>query len=312
MRIDEELAQYSPDRDCVLTIGVLDGVHRGHYHLISRLTHEASVTGRQSGVVTFRNHPASVLSPTYKSQYLTTLHERISLISNLGVDLVAPVTFDPELSKLPARDFIALLQKHLRMSGLVVGPDFAMGHERDGDVKALTTLGTEIGFTVSVADVLEDKGQPIRSTTIRQALAEGNVTRVAELLGRSFVLRGVVVEGDKRGRTLGFPTANLEVPLEMAVPGNAIYATWAYVDERRYMAATSIGTRPTFGGNERTVEAFLLDFEDDLYGREIRLEFVNRLRAEEKYDTIQKLLEQIDKDVEQTKEMLQAAGTGYG
>ena len=304
MRIDSELAGFSTDQDSVLTIGVFDGVHRGHRHLISRLRSEATDMGCLAGVVTFRNHPASVLRRDFKPQYLTSLDERLRLLKELGVDQVIPVTFDLELSKLRAREFLALLRRHLRLRGLLIGPDFSMGHDREGDAKALAALGQEMGFSVSVVDLLRDGEDAVRSTLIRQALAQGDVARVEKMLGRSFALAGVVVRGVGRGRTLGFPTANLEPPQGVAVPGDGIYATWAHVKARRYMAATSIGTRPTFDERRRTIESFILDFEGDLYEHEIRLEFVRRLRDEVKYDTVQALQEQVDRDVDQTRAIL--------
>lgn len=303
MRLDEELAQPSVQQDSVLTTGVFDGVHRGHRHLITRLIAEARKTGRLAGVVTFRNHPASILRPDFKPRYLTDAEERIRLIGDLGVDLVVPVTFDLDVSKLPARDFVARLQQHLGMRGLVIGPDFGMGHKREGDAERLKVLGQEMGFSVRVVDLMEDGGQPIKSTIIRQALAQGDVARVAELVERNFALTGRVVKGAGRGKRLGFPTANLKVSPEMAIPGDGIYATWACVAETCHMAATSIGSRPTFDESEHTVEAFLLDFQGDLYDQEVRLEFVRRLRDELKFDTVEALLKQMAEDVEQTRQI---------
>ena len=310
MRIDQELAVPSPARDSVLTIGVFDGVHRGHRYLIARLIHEGANTGHLAGVVTFRNHPASVLRPDFKPRYLTGLDERLRLISETGVDFVAPITFDSELSKVYARDFVARLQQHLRMRGLVVGPDFTLGHKREGDVAKLTALGEQMGFVVTVVDLLAAGVQAIRSTSVREAVAEGDVARAAALLGRDYALTGVVVKGAGRGKTLGFPTANVAVPPGRAIPADGIYATWARVGERRHMAATSIGIRPTFGESERTIEAFILDFDGDLYGQDVRLEFVRRLRDELKYDTVQALIEQIDTDVGQTRAILEASRPG--
>ena len=304
MRIDQEAAPYSPDRDTVLTIGVFDGVHRGHQHLIRQLVNEATGTGRLAGVVTFRDHPASVLRSDFQPSYITSLEERLSLIGSLGVDLVVPITFDLEVSRLSPREFIVWLQRHLRMRGLVVGPDFAVGHKREGDVKSLTTLGPEMGFTLKVVELLADQDQAVRSTTIRNALAEGDVTLVAAWLGRTFSVTGVVVKGVGRGKTLGFPTANLQVSPGLGIPGDGIYATRAHLGEKTFMAATSIGTRPTFDEGYRTVEAFILDFDGDVYEHQVRLEFVQRLRPEEKYETVEALQRQVDEDVAQTREIL--------
>ena len=306
MRIEQELAQTHIDRDSVLTIGVFDGVHRGHQRLIAKVVAEANANGAAAGVLTFRNHPDSVLNPNFRPHYITSVAERTRLMEGLGVDFVVPVTFDREVAGLRARKFTKLLSSNLRMRGLVVGPDFAMGYKREGNVAVLSTLGAELGFSVSVVDLLSDGGDAVHSTSIRKALVDGNVKDVAKKLGRNFSISGTVITGDKRGRTLGFPTANIEVGPDMVVPGNGIYATLAFVDGERHMAATSIGTRPTFDGKGRTIEAFLLGFDSNLYNRELRLEFVQRLRDELKFDSVDALLEQMELDVEQTRRLLTA------
>ena len=313
MDIEQELRRHSPRAESVLTIGVFDGVHRGHSHLLSALIAEARRTGLLAGVVTFRNHPASVLRPGFKPLYLTSVDERLRLLIEHGVNFVVPVTFDLELSKLRASQFAGLLHKHLRMKGLVVGPDFAMGHKREGGPEILTSLGVEMGFKVLVVEPLVDEeGQAVGSTAIREALARGGLIAVAELMGRNFSLVGKVIKGQGRGGPLGFPTANLQPLQEMATPGDGIYATWAHIGSRRYMAATSIGVRPTFEEGEHAIEAFVLDFEGDLYGQQVRLEFVRRLRDEVKFDSVQSLKQQVDKDVDQTRAILQTVHAGPG
>ena len=307
MIIDQELAEAASTRDSSLTIGVFDGVHLGHRHLINQLTLEAASTRRLAGILTFRNHPASVLRPDSSPKYLMSLDERLRLLKELGVDFVVPITFNLELSALSAEEFIGRLQKHLRMRGLVVGPDFALGRSRKGDVSALTALGKRTGFSVKVVDLLTNKRIRITSTGVRKALDVGDVERAASILGRNFALSGVVVKGAGRGRGLGFPTTNLEVPPVSAIPSDGIYATWAHLGDKCYMAATSIGTRPTFDESERTIESFLLDFEGDLYGQEVRLEFVQRLRDELKYTSVEALVEQINKDADQTRTLLLAS-----
>lgn len=306
MRIDGELAQVSPDRDSVVTVGVFDGVHLGHQHLISSTVEEARRSDRFSIVATFRNHPRSVLSTGFTPRYITGPEERVRLIAEVGADLVVPVTFDREMSELSARDFLELLMRRLRMRTLVVGPDFALGREREGDVDKLRSLSLEMGFSLSVVDLLENGGQPIRSTTVRQAVADGAMSLVRSLLGRPFTLDGRIGRGAGRGREMGFPTANLEVAPDRAMPADGIYAAWALFGGRRRMAATSIGTRPTFEETDRTVEAFILDFHGDLYGHDLRLEPVRRLRDEIRYESVDALKEQIAKDIEETKTALTA------
>ncbi len=304
MKIDDELAALRVERDSMLTIGVFDGVHRGHRRLLAKLVDQARRAGRAAGVVTFRNHPASVLRADFQPNYLTTLEDRLRLLRATGVDFVAPITFDAELSRLDARAFAARLVSALRMRGLVVGADFAMGHGRGGDPEALAQLGEEMGFTVQAVDLLADGSQAVKSTSIRRALADGDVETVASMLGRSFSTQGVVAEGDKRGRELGFPTANVETPAGLAVPANGIYAAWAHFDGERRMAAVSIGVRPTFGENPRAIEAYLLEYQGDLYGKTMRLEFVAHLREELKFDTVEALITRMREDVRKTKEIL--------
>ena len=219
-----------------------------------------------------------------------------------------PVTFDKELSTLRVGRFIRLLQNHLSMRSLVVGPDFAMGHGREGNVSMLLTLGQRWDFSLHVVEPLvDDQGHVIRSTAVRESLSCGDVARVATQMGRNFTLSGTVVRGKGRGMPLGFPTVNLRTTDGMAIPGDGIYATLAHVGGQRLMAATNVGSRPTFEDGGRTVEAFILDFDGDLYGQKVRLEFVQRLRDEIKFDTVEALKQQVARDVERAREVLRGA-----
>ncbi len=313
MRIHHELANAFPQSSAVpgamagmaLTIGVFDGVHRGHQRLIGKVVDEAKQHGCSAGVLTFRNHPDSVFNPDFCPRYITSVPERIRLIKQIGVDFVVPITFDREIAAIRAKDFAAMLCDTLRLRSLVVGPDFAMGYKREGTVDALSAIGADMGFTVSIVELLSEDAAPVSSTGIRHALVRGDVSAAAKMLGRNFTLDGTVVSGEKRGRTLGYPTANLAVSPGMAIPANGIYACRAYVDGVAHMAATSIGVRPTFNGEGRTIEAFLLQFDKDLYNKGLSLEFVQRLRDELKFDSVDDLLEQMRQDVEQTQAILQ-------
>ena len=308
MAIGDELGAFAVRGETALTIGVFDGVHRGHTHLISNLVDEAARKGLMAGVVTFREHPAAVLSPRFEAQYLTSFEDRLELLNETKIDFVVPITFDRALSKLTAEEFVSLLQEHLRMESLVVGPDFAMGRNREGTIERLSELGDEMGFALTVVDGLQDtKGETVRSTTVRTALGEGEVERVTELLGRRFMLEGLVVSGEGRGGKLGFPTANIASPQGMAVPDDGIYAAFAHLEGKRLMTAISIGTKPTFGDHDRAIEAFILDFDGNLYGKSLRLEFVRRLRDQVKFDAVEALLEQVDRDVAETRRILQKA-----
>ena len=308
MSIGNELGAFAVRGETALTIGVFDGVHRGHTHLISQLVGEAASKSLMAGVVTFREHPAAVLSPSFQARYLTSFEDRLDLLGQTKIDFAVPITFDRALSKLTAEEFVSLLQDRLQMVSLVVGPDFAMGRNREGTIERLSELGDQMGFTLTVVDGLQDtKGETVRSTTVRTALGEGEVERVAELLGRRFNLVGAVVSGEGRGGKLGFPTANIAPPQGMAVPGDGIYAAFAHLEGKRLMTAISIGTKPTFGDHDRAIEAFVLDFDGNLYGKNLRLEFVRRLRDQVKFDTVEALLEQVDRDVAETKRNLECA-----
>lgn len=305
MQVVEELARRRPDRGTLITIGVFDGVHRGHQHLIGETVRRAQARGLRSGVITFYPNPRVVLQPGFTMPVLTLLPERVELIEALGVDVVAPLTFTRELSQLSAAEFTGLLREHLKMEGLVVGPDFALGRGREGNVDALKALGEQHGFTVDVVELVNTGDDRISSTMIREAVAAGDVARVGALLGRPFNVQGTVIHGDARGRTLGFPTANVEPTPERALPADGIYATWAtFEDGERFPAATYIGTRPTFDNGERLIEAFLLDFDRDIYGRDITITMVDRVRGDQHFDNAEALAHQMHLDVLKTRAFL--------
>ncbi len=305
MRIQAELGQTPPGRGSALTVGVFDGVHLGHRRLLSELVAEASRSGLAAGVLTFRNHPTSVLRPDFDLRYLTTLESRVRLLESTGVDYVIPVTFDAELSRMGAPSFISMLRERLDMKALVVGPDFAMGHRRGGTTAALSALAPEAGFELKIVEPLHDaSGHPVRSSSVRGALAAGEVRRVSDLLGRRLALKGKVVAGYGRGASLGYPTANLETLSCLALPGDGVYAAWASIAGRRYMSATSIGARPTFGEGGRAVEAFILDYNEDIYGGDVELEFVDRLRGQIAFDSVEALQDQMRDDVNRVRAIL--------
>ena len=305
MQIEAELAGFTPRQETVLTIGVLDGVHLGHQELIGYLRRQALARDYLPGAVTFRNHPLDVLSPQTHLPRLTSLEERTRLLQGLGIELIVPLSFTPDLAQLAAGDFVALLQKYLKMRGLVIGPDFALGRGREGDVSALHSLGKERGFWVDVIPPKVINGEVVSSTSIRQALAKGDMSKVKRLLGRPYALTGQVGHGAGRGRQLGFPTANLEINSRQALPADGIYATRAYVAGHTYPSVTNIGTRPTFGEGQRTVEVYLLDFEGALYTQELRLELIEHLRAEKRFSNPEELKAQISRDVEQARSILE-------
>lgn len=291
-----------------LTLGAFDGVHRGHQALIGDMVQHAHTTGRLAVVVTFYPHPSVVLRGRRPSFYITAPEEKAELLAALGVDAAVTHPFSEAVSQITAAEFVMRLQQHARLSELWCGADFALGHGREGNVEYLRAAGAREGFTVNVVDPFFDGGEPISSTRIRQALRDGAVEQVARYLGRPFRLTGQVVEGAKRGRAIGIPTANLAVWEERAFPAVGVYACRAQHAGVTYPAVANIGYRPTFAGGESqpTIETHLLDFSSDLYGANLGLEFIARLRAEMKFDGIETLVAQIQRDMAKAREILKA------
>ena len=304
MLVEEELASLSPKKDMLLTIGVFDGVHRGHKYLLSQLKELAKRQNLLSGVVTFRQHPQQMLSPQTKLPCLTDLARRTNLLKNEGIDAIITLSFTPELAQLSPRQFLRLLKKYLRMRGLVIGPDFALGQNREGDATTLRALGQDMNFNVTVVSPIVVNGEVVSSTTIRNALAKGNMKKVSNLIGLSFSLHGRVITGVGRGVELGFPTANLDVNSEQALPADGVYATWTYIDDKAYQSMTNIGRRPTFGDSKRIIEVHILDYYSNLYGCEIKIDIIDRIRGEKQFDTVDKLKKQITGDIKQGRAIL--------
>lgn len=310
----DELQAARPPGPAAVAFGVFDGVHRGHRHVLEQLKRAAAERGLIPAVVTLANHPLSVLRPQMPVVFLSSLHDRLELLRKAGIEHVVPITFTREVSFLSAERFMRELAECLGLRHLVVGPDAALGHDRQGTPDVLATLGTELGFTVETAEHFTLDGNAVRSTAIRQALAAGDLATAGTFLGRPFSLEAPVVEGEQRGGgLLGFPTANLGLGPLQALPADGIYATWFHVDGRRYASATSVGTKPTFHEDgPRVVEAFVLEFDGDLYGKQVRLEFVQHLRGQERYDSVDDLVAQMERDVEQTRAILAAAAKRGG
>ena len=302
-----ELARVAPGRPTAVTVGVFDGVHRGHQHLAGMLLGSARSEGLAAVAVTFNPHPRSVLRPGMAMTYLTSLEERVEQLQALGFDAVAVLPFTSELAQLSPEDFLRMLVEELQMKLLLVGPDFALGRNRAGTIGVMRQAGQKSGFRVEVAPLLAEEGEKVGSSAIRQALAEGDLALVARLLGRPFSLRGPVVEGDRRGRTLGFPTANIAIGIDHALPAYGIYVTRAHLRENTYQSCTSIGIRPTFGVEPRpTVETFIIDFDGDIYGQDLRIELLHRLRGEVKFEGAEELVEQMHRDIRETREWFRA------
>jgi riboflavin kinase/FMN adenylyltransferase len=307
-QLEKELAAVEATRPMALTIGVFDGVHIGHQALIAETIRQAQEHNLLSGVVTFAGHPRLILGKHKELPHLTDIEQRIRLIKAAGVDKVIKLTFNQELASMPAAEFVKLLVKNLRLKSLVIGPDFALGKGREGDIFSLKALGEELGFTVTVVPPLLKGGHKVSSTRIRKAMADSKMARVHELLGRYLSLRGTVVKGEGRGATLGIPTANIEIAPDQALPADGVYATLARIEGKTIPSITNIGTRPTFGGGHRTVETHLLDYSGDLYCHRLEIAIIEQLRPEKKFATAGELLGQIKDDIIKARQILKKTG----
>jgi riboflavin kinase/FMN adenylyltransferase len=306
--LDSLLPQIPVDvRGSYIAIGSFDGVHRGHARLIESMTAGAARQEMLPVVVTFFPHPSVVLRGRQPALYITTPEEKEVRLRSLGAQLVVSLPFDMELASVTAGDFLDRLESHLRMKGLFVGEDFALGYRREGNRLFLEQRSQADGFRLHVMPPLLVDGEIVSSTRVREALRSGDVRRAARYLGRPFVIPGRVIRGVGRGRRLGIPTANLEIWHERAYPGSGVYACWLEAQGSRYKAVTNIGYRPTFESepSHPTIEAHLLDFDGDLYDRQVDLVFFERLRDERRFEGPEPLRVQIGRDIERARQMLE-------
>jgi riboflavin kinase/FMN adenylyltransferase len=292
----------------VVTIGVFDGVHRGHQAIIGQAVRRSRELGVQSVVVTFDPHPMEVVRPGSHPPVLTSSRRKAELIERLGVDGLCVLPFTKEFSRLDAAEFVHdVLVEHLHATEVVVGENFRFGHKAAGDVAALAGFGKRFGFSVSGAPLVAESGTTFSSTYVRACVTAGDVGAAAEALGRDHRVEGVVVRGDQRGRKLGYPTANVELHSSAAVPADGVYAGRLIRSLGNgpvtLPAAISVGSNPTFEGRARRVEAYVLDFDGDLYGEHVGVEFVQRLREMERFDTVEELVAQMGDDVRRTREL---------
>lgn len=288
-----------------VAIGVFDGVHAGHRAIIERACAAAAKDGLRAVVISFDPHPNAIVRPDHTPLMLTTVDQRAELLDALGVDALLALPFTKELSQLSPEEFVErVLVSRLQASHVVVGANFRFGHRASGDVDLLRREGERLGFAVDAVELVGGE-DPVSSTRIRGLVAEGDVAAAAAALGRPHRVQGPVVRGDARGRELGYPTANLEVDASMAVPADGVYAGWLVrADGTRLPAAISIGTNPTFDGTERRVEAYALDVDIDLYDEVVAIEFVERLRGMEKFDSVDELLVRMAQDVGDSRRIL--------
>jgi riboflavin kinase / FMN adenylyltransferase len=296
----------------VVTIGSYDGVHRGHQLIIGRAVERARAAGLTCVVVTFDPHPSEVVRPGSHPPLLAAHHRRAELMAELGVDALLILPFTREFSQLSPGDFIrTVLVDTLRAKVVVEGPNFRFGHKAAGDVAFLSAMGRECDYDVDVVDLYvrgaAGGGEPFSSTLTRRLIAEGDTAGAMEILGRPHRVEGVVVRGAQRGRELGYPTANVETLPHTAIPADGVYAGWLHAAGEAMPAAISVGTNPQFDGTERTVEAYAIDRVGlDLYGLHVAIDFLAYLRGQERFETIDALLERIAGDVKHARELVDA------
>jgi riboflavin kinase/FMN adenylyltransferase len=297
MQIVRDLDTYNANADLLLTIGVFDGVHRGHREVLKRLRAQRS-PGLIVGAMTFEHHPLAFLQPGHSPKALTTMDEKINLLDTCGLDLLFLLPFDERIQQQHAESFLCdVLVKRLRTRELVVGENWRFGKDREGDVELATRVLSKAGCKFDVAALVGSDGQRISSSRIRQLIGERRFEEADELLGSPFTVRGIVTGGDSRGHTLGYPTANLSVPEEKLIPPDGVYAASAHYDGANYRSVVSIGDKPTFGGGAKAFEVYVLGFNRSIYGEQLGLQNWRFLREQKRFPTVETLVEQIKLDV---------------
>lgn len=300
-----KLTDLSDPRPTAVALGMFDGVHKGHQALLKSMAAEARKKGLRTAALTFFPHPRALLLKRFGRQYLTTVDERAALIGACDIDLIITTPFNESTRHTRASEYVELMQKHLGMVEIWSG-DFGFGYEREGTADYLRQLESDQPFQVfEYEQKLSLGGNIVSSSRTRHSLDAGNIEDAALCLGRNYSLSGEVIKGDQRGRTIGFPTANLDVWEEKVIPANGVYATWVDLPNgERWMAATNVGVRPTVDGQSMRIEAHLLGFEGDLYGQNLGLEFVQRVRGEKRFSGLEELKKQIDLDVAEIRGIL--------
>lgn len=297
-----------PVENAFVTIGSFDGVHLGHQAILTPMIEEAHKANAPAAVVTFHPHPVAVLRGMDGPLYITSPEERAHLLGKLGIDVVITLTFDRALASLTAEEFMFALSDSLGIQQLWAGNDFALGRNRQGNIETLQRIGQRLGYNIHVISPVEVKGR-ISSSRIREQLRAGQMDEAAQLLGRPYSIEGIVVHGDGRGRSLGFPTANVEYWPGKIIPAFGVYVTWTWLEGRRLPSVTSVGIRPTFDNPPSTprVEAFIIDFDKDIYDHVVEVEFLQFLRPELRFSSVDSLIDQMVQDTIDTKKVLNYA-----
>ena len=273
MLLDNEISVFKSNNSHTISIGVFDGMHKGHKYFLSKLLSESKNSNTIPLVITFKTHPQSILSPNNEIKYITSIDDRIQMITDFGIKLVMPITFDKHLSQLTGEEFLNKLKSNIKISSLLIGPDFSIGKNKDINNNNIKDLSHKLNFKIFNIQKIQENSEIIRSSNIRYLISQGKVDIASKMLGYPFYIKGKVIKGQGRGKTLGYPTANIEIPENLIMPINGIYATRVIIDNNKYFGATSIGINPTFKESVKTLETYIMDFEGDIYNKNIYLEF---------------------------------------
>ena len=300
-----QLDSYNIHQNTIFSIGMFDGIHLGHQHLLNQVCKLAKENSCKSGIITFTDHPRKLFDPSLDISLITSVNQKKSFIENMGIDFVIPIDFTKSISELTFEQFITTIIDSANLKGLVLGPDTAIGYKRQGTPDKLEKLGDELDYKVFNIDQLNFNNKRVSSSLLRQAISEGDMDLSTQYLGRNYSISGNVIKGKGIGNTiLGYPTANLDMSsVETIIPANGIYATKVKLDGREFIGATSIGYNPTFNNKEKSIESFIIDFNENLYGKDIEINFIKWIRAEESFDNTVELQKQMTDDINQIKQL---------
>ena len=300
-----QLDSYNIHQNTIFSIGMFDGIHLGHQHLLNQVCKIAKENSCKSGIITFTDHPRKLFDPSLDISLITSVNQKKSFIENMGIDFVIPIDFTKSISELTFEQFITTIIDSANLKGLVLGPDTAIGYKRQGTPDKLEKLGDELDYKVFNIDQLNFNNKRVSSSLLRQAISEGDMDLSTQYLGRNYSISGNVIKGKGIGNTvLGYPTANLDISsVETIIPANGIYATKVKLDGREFIGATSIGYNPTFNNKEKSIKSFIIDFNENLYGKDIEINFIKWIRAEESFDNTVELQKQMTDDINQIKQL---------
>ena len=304
LELEKQISKFTNDQETILTIGVFDGVHKGHQHLFKKLNDIASKTTKHSTVITFINHPNTILTSNFLPSYLYNTEKKIQLIKDLNVNSVIPITFNDSIASLTAVEFIEILKRKINIHTIVLGHDFAMGKDRQGTKNEIVNIGSKYNFLTANVPPYKQKDTIVSTSMIKKMILNGEVNNVSKSLGRNFEISGKVIKGFSRGKKLGYPTANIEIEPNIIKASNGIYATFTTINKKIYFSSTTIGIAPTFKEQKYSIETYIIDFEKSIYSQNITIEFIEKLRNEIKFENIETLKYQIQLDIQKTKNIL--------